>query len=452
MLKFAAIGMTSAAVFTASESASAQALALPSAHGANRRKLFVRAGSGPGNSGRTPATAFATLQEAADISLPGDLIYVLNGVYRDSDTPGAAAALRVTRSGAPGAPITYAAFPHHHPEIRASSTSWEGIKVAGAAYIEIDGFTVIGNSETLRYEDAYAARALPTGTYNANGIFVADDIDGARAHHVTVRNNLVRHWPGGGIGTKNVDYVTIENNVVHSNSWFSVYANSGISILVPWNFDDSTGYRNVVTRNIAFDNESYVPWKALGRISDGNGIIIDSTRALERDTGERYVGRTSVTNNISFSNGGSGVHAFDCEFVDIINNTVYNNSRSPALSYAGLYASYCNETNVLNNIVSLRAGEPSNNATNNTAVVYDYNIYFNGLPPVAMGPHDLVADPLLARPSDSGSAGDFTVLRGSPAIDSGTATLAPTVDYTGSRRPRGTGVDRGAFEFSGRRR
>ena len=45
---------------------------------------------------------------------------------------------------------------------------------------------------------------------------------------------------------------------------------------------------------------------------------------------------------------------------------------------------------------------------------------------------------------------DFRSRRGSVAIDSGAEELAPEVDIEGVKRPRGDGVDVGAFEFVGK--
>ena len=51
------------------------------------------------------------------------------------------------------------------------------------------------------------------------------------------------------------DYFTFTGNVVHSNAWYSIYANSGITIIQPTNFDaDVSRYRNEVSRNVTFDN------------------------------------------------------------------------------------------------------------------------------------------------------------------------------------------------------
>jgi len=55
----------------------------------------------------------------------------------------------------------------------------------------------------------------------------------------------------------------------------------------------------------------------------------------------------------------------------------------------------------------------------------------------------IIADPLFV------SSTDRHLRAGSPAIDSGTSTQAPTTDIEGAARPQGTAVDRGAYEAGG---
>jgi hypothetical protein len=56
------------------------------------------------------------------------------------------------------------------------------------------------------------------------------------------------------------------------------------------------------------------------------------------------------------------------------------------------------------------------------------------------------SDPLFVNYQANGS-GDYHVHSGSPAIDRGTSTKAPTIDFAGVARPRGAAVDIGAYEY-----
>ncbi len=62
-----------------------------------------------------------------------------------------------------------------------------------------------------------------------------------------------------------------------------------------------------------------------------------------------------------------------------------------------------------------------------------------------LGAGNLSADPKFVTRA-WGTAGDYHLQPGSPAIDAGTATEAPAADLEGTPRPQGTGFDMGAYE------
>ncbi len=419
-------------------------LAPQPAHAAPATYYVSENGSDSANDGLTPTTPFKTLQKAADLTMPGDTVYVLSGTYTPSYD--GSNILTITRSGTASAPITYAAYPGATPRLHVprARKSWNHISVFGASYITIDGLTLEGDNANITYAEAYAARDAIMPEFNTNGIFISPNTSsGARPHHITVRNLHVSNMPGCGICTSFADYVTIEDNVVHATSWYTVYATSGISIFHSYNSDSATGYKNFVRRNRSYDNETYIPWKATGDISDGNGIIIDDNKQTQVQDGAPYLGRTLVENNIVYTNGGSGIHAYSSAHVDIINNSAYQNSHSPDLEYANIFASSSDDVRILNNIAVARAGEPTNVDSGNSNVTYDYNIYYNGAVPAVVGAHDRSINPLFVNPS----IGDLRLSPLSPAIDSGSSNYAPSADISGIARPQGAAVDRGAYEY-----
>lgn len=83
--------------------------------------------------------------------------------------------------------------------------------------------------------------------------------------------------PGGGIAVLEADHVTIEDNRVFDTCWFMRYAGSGITFLNNWTFGDDHGYHVVVQRNLVWNNKTLVSWAAIGKLSDGNGILLDVT-------------------------------------------------------------------------------------------------------------------------------------------------------------------------------
>jgi len=416
------------------------------AHAATPKTYYVNISTGQDRSdyGLTTSQPFKNIQYAADLTNPGDTVYVMDGTYdktNDQDV------FHITRSGdAIGGYINYLAYPGHHPKLKAID-AWNHI-VVSASYIKIDGFEMEGDNANLTLAEGEArythfVQNKPTSTIDwnyvrktqTNGIYIKPGSVVATPNHIIISNNIVHDVPGGGISAEKSDYVTIENNTVYNNSWYTLYATSGISILTPKDSDsNTTSYRNVVRNNRVYNNKTLVKWEKTQDYSDGNGIIIDSSLNVPA-----YTGKTLVTNNLTYLNGGSGIHSFHSSKVDIINNTAYQNSSQ--LNYGEIFAQSSDQVNVLNNILVARTGRYMNTNYSNTNVTTNYNIYDNGNP-VVSGPNDLWGDPLFVN----ATTGDFHVNIGSKAIDTGSAGLAPTNDFSYSPRPKGAAPDRGAYE------
>lgn len=413
------------------------------------RTFYVSPTGNDQHDGLAPARALRSPQRAADLTQPGDTVEFMEGAYPGSDT-----LLRITRSGTPEAYITYRAHPGQRP-VFAATNGWDQIRIE-ASYLIVDGLVIEGSSRSISHEEAlrnYESIAnVPAGTEpdfqkiaysNTNGI----SIDGRRLskagspppHHIVIRNCEVAYTPGGGIATNESDYILIERNIVHDCAHTMIYGGSGISVFhsraLDANMDD---YKLIVRNNRVFRNETRVPWLEVGRISDGNGIIIDDLRNTQINTAP-YTGRTLVANNVSYENGGSGIHAFSSDRVDIVNNTVYGNNRQ--LPWGNLFVGHGTDCLVLNNIIVSTPGGLINSNTANERVIYAHNLYFGGKPAVT-GPGDRIADPLFVDLE----ARDFRLGPDSPAIDQGVVTRAPSVDLLLQSRPRGAGIDLGAYE------
>jgi LPXTG-motif cell wall-anchored protein len=331
-------------------------------------------------------------------------------------------------------------------------TAWNGIRVNGASHIAIRGLEIKGNSANISLAEAERGASTKKGTYNTNCLWAdRNKASGATPHHIEIVGNTVHHCPGLGIGAGDADHVTIDRNHVHSNAWYSVFATSGISILAARDVDRGDGrkYKIRVTNNTVHDNESKVKWEKCACYSDGNGIIIDTLKdkAKAGATGPDYQGRVLVANNVSYNNGGSGIHSYKSQHVDILHNTAYRNGRSTRMeSYANIYAHDSKDVRLLNNVSYGRPGQATNSKSRNVDVTYDYNIYYGGQAPEVKGPHDIVADPRIVEPGD-GAEDAFRLRGGSPAIGSAKPLPEVTTDITGARRVAGA-PDRGAYAFT----
>ncbi|MFW9260832.1 right-handed parallel beta-helix repeat-containing protein [Nostoc sp. CALU 546] len=354
------------------------------------KTYYVSGAGNDKNSGLSTSSAFRTIQKAANLTNPGDTVLIMNGVYTNSAKAGSV--VHIKRSGTAKAWIKYKAYPGHLPKIQ--HNTWNGILVSnGASYIEINGLEVIGNNANITLDYAMSQKTNKLNPLTNGNCINVDGRTNGHSRHIRIVNNKVHKCGGAGISAIESDYVTIDNNVVFDNAWYSVYGCSGISMLNNWNSDNNRGYKMFVTNNKSYNNRMYIPWIAVGKITDGNGIIIDSTRNDQNNSKlGAYKGYTLVQNNLTFNNGGSGIHAFLSEHVDIVNNTAVLNNQSPEINGGQIFAHTSSDVRILRNILYAFPGKQVNNNTKNTNVVYDSNIYINSSKVSVKGPRDIVAD------------------------------------------------------------
>ena len=417
-------------------------------------KYYVSGTGSDSANGLTEATAFLTLQHAADITQPGDTVYVMNGTYKNSRLGGDV--LDITTSGTADAWITFTALAGQKPKIQFNG--WQGIHILStAAYIEISGFEIEGNNYNVTLAGAEKqSTTKPDPAYNGNCI-ASDGRQGTatqKPYHLRILNNTIWACGGSGIGTIQSDYVTISGNTIYDSAWYSIYGSSAISTFEDWNSDDSTAAKMVITGNRIFGNGQLIPTASDGVITDGEGIIVDSCRnaSYQPEIGiAAYTGRTYIANNVVYGNGSSAIEAFQSEHVDIANNSTFNDVQGPVLSGRGeVFVNAASDINVMGNILYAAKGQnPVTVLKTASATFLDYNLYYNGVlaPGTVGGPHDLSGDPLYVDPVDSNRFNVvLTVQLTSPAVGSGTTQLAPSTDFVGHSRPGPKGYDRGAYQ------
>lgn len=422
------------------------------------------------NDGKSEAKAFRSLQKAAVAVKPGDVVLIGNGIYRNTDQGDGSAVLSINTSGKPDAWITWKARPGHYPQIRPGG--WNAIQITGSYHI-IDGITVIGNNDSivLLHAQEDAKKTTPDPRFNTNGIFVngRPRKPGEKPHHVIIRNCTVSKCPGGGIAAIEADYITIEDCKVFENAWFMRYGGSGITTLNNWAYDDAPGYHIIIQRNFVWNNKTLVPWEKIGKLSDGNGIILDVTDqqrqgatnpnadAVVNPAGDKpktdtsppkpqrpeWKGRALIANNISAFNGGSGIHTFRTRHVDIINNTTYWNGG--IVGYQELFPNNSEDIVILNNIIVPRPGGTVTSNNKNTNIRWNYNLYPMEQH-VFKGANDIIADPKFLNIQMNMTKGNFRLAKGSSGLNSGSTEVPLSTDITGKVRSKTSGRDRGAFE------
>jgi len=238
------------------------------------------------------------------------------------------------------------------------------------------------------------------------------------------------------------DSILIEGNTTHDNALFEPDQHSGISVYQPQRREDAEGEYGVIIRNnISFNNINLVDNVNFGRPTDGNGIVLDDFQNSQQPTGNGvdYDRRTLVENNITFSNGGNGIHVFRSHDIDIRNNTSVGNV-SNLNNGAQINVSSSRDVNVFNNIVSAEAGQNAVRSTNSSNVTLQFN--------VIDGPEvGFANDSTNFFNTDPGFInGTFELRATSPAVDAGREIDdAFEFDALGQDRVVGT-IDIGAIE------
>ncbi|MCC5643848.1 choice-of-anchor D domain-containing protein [Nostoc sp. CHAB 5824] len=375
-------------------------------------KTYYVSGTGNDKSdGLNEKAAFRTLQKAADLVQAGDTVYVMNGTYTNIYPN----ILSISdKQGSANAPITFTAYPGHTPVLEAHKNNWNAISITGSSYVVIEGLTLVGARDETTLEYALEHKDnLNNPATSGNGInitFINGD-EKKHSHHITIKNNNVSKFPGGGISTNEADYITVKNNVVSGNAWYSPFGTQGITMLHLWNSDNNvTDYKVVIEGNTSFDNKQLVPWVDAGKVTEGHGIMLDTSSIGN----VAYTGKALISNNLIYNNGGAGIQIFKGENpVDIVNNTTYQNSQE--LSTGEIFINSAKNVRVSNNIMYAKDGESTSSIVNSSNISVDNNLAYNGVFKGTGSGNILNKDPLFVNAAN----GDFRLKSGSPAIDAG---------------------------------
>ncbi len=426
--------------------------------------------------GKHPSNPYG-LQAGVNATNAGDTLFIMGGTYTGaSDT---SPLMKINKAGTAADPIVIINYPGHTPILKSASTgSWSLIKIytsesnkaVNPAYITIKGLTLQGNNGSVSPTDP----ALETQTkttapakFNGVGILITgpfawdQEIDGLDKynipHHITVVDCNVSDFPSAGISVMRADYITVEACAVYNNCWYTYYGTSGINFYqatlyienAPVNANEA---RIRVTRNKVYGNDLRVANQEFGQRWDGNGIIIDNFNHNQDLSDGRgpysypsYAGKTEVSNNAIYNNGGAGVKVYTSDNVDIYNNSFYNNQVNPYADNADLYVNAIVNLNVKNNVFSGANMELVHYNLSNA--VFSNNIFtkassISGITCSSC----IIADPQYVDPGILGTS-NFRVQPTSPAIDNAERIASITVDRPYNSRTAYGPMDIGAYEY-----
>lgn len=378
---------------------------------------YVKSDGNNLNDGRTLATAWVTIQKAADTVNPLDIVEVQAGTYNEQVT--------IARSGLANQYITFRA--NGQVIIDGQNTRPYCIKLDGADYIKIDGFTVRNATD--------------------NGIL----LDNTATYNI-ISNNTCHNNGASGIRLNNTSkYNTLFNNTCYSNgAGQSAYGDRSCGIYLfnssNYNTLDSNICRNNTSTGIWLEgSSSYCTIKNNKTYSNGYiGIIAVG--------GTNY---NAISNNLIYLNSSSGMHiGYSAQYNTVKNNTLYKNTNH------GIVFDNSSPNNTIKNNIITQNGLSSNNlygvyisdAASSANNFYYNNIYQNGLDGArscggfaTQGTGDISLEPLFK--STTSTDPDFLKLKSlmngdtveSPCIDSGSPSDTPSV-------PSGKRTDIGAFD------
>jgi hypothetical protein len=168
--------------------------------------------------------------------------------------------------------------------------------------------------------------------------------------------------------------------------------------------------------------------------------------------------RGRIVNNITYRNAGWGIHTWhNPKDVLIANNLVFENRSGGIIVGAGdspgtgVADGFLVENNIViknyarAGIIEYGAYGPDNRYVNNLVWANPAGAFAVVPATKISGTIDL--DPAFVKYDGIGNTGDYHLLRGSPAIDRGASSMAPTDDIEGVPRPQGPAWDIGPYEW-----
>ena len=392
---------------------------------------FVSNSGNDSQNGLSLATAFATLQHAADLITAGDNVFVADGEY---------VGFALYSGGTESDPIVFKAL-GNNVLINVAGPTNDGINIENANYITLDGFIV--NDQPR------------------NGIRLA------LANHCVVANCKCDNNFERGIFTAFTDDILIEYNVcTNSIDEHGIYVSNSSD-------------RAVIRYNECYGNNN-IGIHMNGDLSEGGDGIISGSQIYGNYIHDNNmaaginldgVENALIYNNIIVNNHfGQGIAMFQQDGAVVSSGArIYNNviivpddGRWGILLQDGANIG----TEIYNNIIiTQHAWRGSISCESIIGIESNYNILSNSMSnqgdglsitlalwqALGLDGDSREADPLpdiFTAPANS----DFHLLSDAQAVDAGNANLVSSIvmtDYDGNIRPEGVEYDIGAFEYIG---
>lgn len=403
---------------------------------ASATTYHVGASGSDSNNGRTVATAWATLQHAADVVQSGDSVVVSSGEYVGFAV--------MEHGGTPGDPIVFSAVGQTVSIVEPCAyNDLDGINVENVSWVVVEGFTVNGMPRTGIRSAVSDHIFLRHNTCHANGRWgiLTGFVENVVIEHNTCSGSMAEH----GIYFSN----SSDDPIIRYNHCFDNHANG-----IHMNGDESMGGDGVISNAQVYGNVIHG-----NGVGGGSGINCDG------------VVNSVIHDNLLYDNHASGISLYQIDGgAPSTGNKVYNNTivNASDARWCINITEECSGNQLLNNIlVNQHAWRGSIVVAEDALAgfVSDHNLFTARLSPdgdatimtlaawQALGydAHSMEAPALNTFLADA-VGGDFRASSASaPQVDAGTNAVATfvTMDLDQTKRPLGAGYDIGCYEFDG---
>ncbi len=419
--------------------------------------------NGNDNDSGTENQPWKTIQKAADELEAGDTVIILEGVYEEQVIP--------KKSGQAGKYIIYKAKSGAEVIIDGANLNIADghsalFLIHNKNYIKVIGISVrnIGTTYSASYdqagfmiENAHHIEIKNCTTYNT----FSSGIISLNSHDLSIDNNLIRKACNGGeqecisITDGSYNFEVMNNEVYDGGSGL----NGGEGIDVKQGSHDGDVHHNYV-HNLpkrlgiyvdAYEKHTYNINVYQNKVHD----CADGGFALSSEAGG-FLENISIYNNIAYHNEYYGLiisnwdeaitNTHPMKKIRIINNTFYNNKWAGQNWGAGIIMENLHAEDIIinNNICSENIEQIMivDNVNLSELTTNNNLVFGNQLSGLGFN-NNIVEDPDFINKASA----DFHLKSTSAAIDGGTSSHAPTIDFDGNSRPVNGTPDIGAFEY-----
>jgi parallel beta helix pectate lyase-like protein len=353
---------------------------------------YVDAAAGNDAAAGDSAHPFKTIQHAADLVNPGDVVVVRNGLYT-----GSGSVLDIERGGTAGNYVVFRAANQWGAVLDGGQTSHtqpngaENGVYLGASFVRVEGFEIRNV-----WHDGVSPSAGASDF----------QIVGNRIH------DIGRYCESSGIGLSGMtfinDNVVVEQNLIHDIG------------------RDSTGEYGCNPGNDYWQNHDHGIYLSSGTNTIiRNNVFYNITRGWAIQCYPGPISQANIVNNtFAFPNPHRDGHIIvDATFTNaVIANNIFYQPQTAGVLFSG---------------------------ATTTNVTVRYNLTMGGTASTGNGTGVTVSNNLDSTDPKLVNAAAFNLqlLAGSPAIDAGVTLSYVTNDFLGVSRPQGAAYDIGAFEF-----